>query len=68
MPDSAPKIFTFKCEEVLTHGITGKKHVCGKVITSLYKGQFDYWKAEHLAMHKASKKNTSTLEALANKK
>ena len=64
MPKPAT-ILEYTCKEVLVHGITGKKRVCGKVIRSFYPGQFEFWKLEHLAKHKAEKEGISTQEALA---
>ena len=64
----APKVYSYTCAEVLVHGITHKKRVCGKVIQSFYKGQFDYWVAEHKAKHAGKKKEAPTLQALQKSK
>ena len=58
----------FVCKEVVVHGVTGKKRVCGKVIQSLYPNQFAWFKSEHLAKHRAKKDGITVEEALAKAK
>lgn len=63
--DSKPvRAYVFVCKEIIVHGITGKKRVCGKVIQSFYSGQFEWYKSQHMAKHLSKKEGTTTGQAL----
>ena len=58
------EVYEYVCKEVLVHGKTGQKRICGKVIRSFYPVQFGFWKNEHLAKHMSKKEDITTSEAL----
>ena len=57
-------VLEYVCKEVIVHGVTGKKRICGKVIRSLYPTQFDWYRLEHQAKHRAEKDGMTVEQAM----